>query len=324
MYHLYLEPWWNEDITSISYHKGSHTILKTSKVANQNNAHITVYQPILSDGYTLAHDFTNEPAPQPAWLLGEHRGLTSFTLPEPNTHLTAARVAPMAHGSTTLKALIASNRGLLQIVGPDFSWLSPQTRHSLTHLRVDALSVDWHPTNPNIAFAGDRGRRFLQKDTRSPAHQGWTFYRHRSSVAHVRAIDDFQILAAGPQNAMAVYDVRRMRSAGPRGEAAPVCTMHDYVNSAHVNIGLDVTKLHGGEAVVAAASSLGTVEVYSLRTGNRLRAGALDDLSVKDQVFKCLQWETMPGEKDPSLWVGVGASVKKYSFGLAQGEDAFS
>lgn len=103
----------------------------------------------------------------------------------------------------------------------------------------------------------------------------------------------------------------------------PVCTMHEYVNSAHINIGLDVTTLHGGEAVVAAASSEGTVGVYSLRTGAKLRAGALDKLVLDGDVSRCLHWASMPREKDPSLWVGAGNVVKKFSFGLDEGEDAF-
>lgn len=273
---------------------------------------------------TSAHDFTNEPGPHPAWLLGEASVMRSIILPPLNVYPRTSRVQPDAHGESTLKALVATDRGLLKIVDSAIEWMgghNPGPHHKDTEFPSDCLAVDWHPTNPNIIYAGDRNGKFFHHDMRGPSRgTGWDWYRHRSSVAHVRGIDDFQILAAGPKSAMAIYDVRRL-DAGHRRLAAPVCTMHEYVNRAHIGLGLDTAKLHGGESVVAAATSSGTVQVFSLRTGHRLRAGALDRLANRGSVVKCLQWETMPGEKDPSLWVGVNSSVKKYSFGLEEGED---
>lgn len=318
------EPFIFTDITSVTYHRGSHKILQTSKVPGSDRARITMFTPLLSSNCTVAHDFTNEPAPHPAWLLGEAQGLLSITLPRPHLELRHSRTQPDAHGETNFHALIATNRGPLKIVGSDFAWMgprNPEPHHHYPDSPYDCLSVDWHPTNPNMVYAGGRNGKFFHRDMRGPDRgNGWNWYRHRSSVAHIRGLDDFQILTAGPRSAMAIYDIRRLVP-GRRKEAAPVCTMHDYINEAHIDIGLDVAKLHGGESVVAAASSSGTVQVFSLRTGDKLRAGALDNLSTPGSVSKCLQWETMPGEKDPSLWVSVGTSVKKYSFGLDERED---
>ncbi|CAN8103787.1 unnamed protein product [Discula destructiva] len=326
-YQLRAEPFLFNDITSISYHKPSRRIMQTSKVPGRNLARISMFEPLLSDTCQDAHEFTNETMPHPAWLLGETQSITSMTLPTPNLDLRASCVQPSAHGNSTLNALVATSRGVIKIDGSGFGWLgptdpSPPLDTNQTRFSTNSLSVDWHPTHPSIVYAGDRNGKFFHIDMRVPYYAGgWNWYRHRSSVAHVRGIDDFQILAAGPKSAMAVYDVRRL-SSGARKEAAPVCTMHGYTNPAHINLGLDlVTNLQAGEGVVAAASSAGTVDVFSLRTGAKMRAGALDELKVDGSVFKCLQWETMPGDKDPSLWVGVGHKVQKYTFGLDEGED---
>lgn len=227
-----------------------------------------------------------------------------------------------------MSAMVATDRGLINVIDSHMAWLGPQ--HPVTpeyaqqnSMPYDVLSVDWHPSNPNICFAGTRDAKFFRIDKRTPhGGPGWDWYRHRSSAAHVRAVNEYQILVAGPMNAMAIYDVRHM-TAGKRGkrgrEARAVCTMHDYLNSAHVDIGLDITTI-AGEGVVAAANSAGTVDVFSMRTGNKMKAGALNQVSV-DGVVKCLQWEKMPWENDPSLWAGVGSMVKKLSFGLDERED---
>lgn len=243
--------------------------------------------------------------------------------------LRRSSAAPPAHGGSTLSAMVASDRGLINVVDSHMAWLGPQqpvTPESAEQngLPYDVLSIDWHPTNPNICFAGNRNAKFFRIDMRTPhgSGNGWDWYRHRSSAAHVRAIDEHQILVAGPTNAMAIYDVRQMRPGkrGKRGrEARAVCTMHDYRNSAHVDIGLDVATI-AGDGVVAAASSAGTVDVFSVRTGKKIDGGALNKVHV-DGVVKCLQWEKMPWENDPSLWAGVGNVVQKLSFGLDERED---
>lgn len=295
-------------------------------MAGADQARITIFEPVLSAGFTTAHAFTNEPEPHPAWLLGETQSNISITLNASNLCLRRSRAAPPAHGGSALAAIVATNRGLVKVVGSQVGWLGPPqpatSEYAEQHaMPYDTMCVDWHPTNPQICLAGTRNGKFFKIDMRTPYYglAGWDWYRHRSSAAHVRAVDDFQILVAGPRSAMAIYDVRQM-VAGKRGmPARPVCTMHGYVNAAHLDIGLDIATI-AGEGMVAAATGTGAVDVFSMRTGNKMKAGALKKVAV-DGVVKCLQWEKMPWEKDPSLWAGVGNVVEKFSFGLDERED---
>ncbi|KAG6014837.1 hypothetical protein E4U41_004743 [Claviceps citrina] len=65
--------------------------------------------------------------------------------------------------------------------------------------------------------------------------------------------------------------------------------------------------------VVAAGQDDGTVQLFSLRTGRTLRSPAVDVRT--DAPIKALQFGHMPGEKMPSLWVGEGDAVRKFSLG---------
>lgn len=320
---IHTEPFIFNNITSISYHKPSHRILQTAA-----QARITIFEPVLSAHCPRAHAFTNETGPHPAWLLGETQSNISITMNPIDLSLRRSCAAPPAHGGSTLSALVATDRGIIKVIDSHMAWLGPQQPITPQHAQqnampYDVLSVDWHPTNPNICFAGNRNADFFRIDMRIPhGGPGWDRFRHRSAAAHVRAVNEYQILVAGPMNAMAIYDVRRM-TAGKRGrwvkEAWAVCTMHDYVNPAYIDIGLDLTTI-ASECVVAAANSAGTVDVFSTRTGDKMNVGALSQVGV-DGVVKCLQWEKMPWENEPSLWAGVGNTVKKLSFGLDECED---
>lgn len=264
-----------------------------------------------------------------------------LTHPSPTLTIRAARVAPPSHGGSALAAVLATSNGVVRVTDgeqPIQPLVPPEEQSAARGFKgrsppQDILAVDWHPTNPAVVFAGARDGRLLRADTRAPrwGPGGWESCLHRSSAAHLRAIDDHQILAAGPRGAMAVYDLRWLagglhrRSGMGRGgrEARPVATMVEYRNAARLDLGLDVATIGGGMGKAAAAGmDDGTVGVFSLRSGKRLKAGAVDDVRLGDgAVVKSLQWEKMPWERETSLWVAIGAEVRKFSFGLDDGED---
>lgn len=341
LYELRQEPIICNNLTSIDYHKASHKVLLTGSSpgthqrSGARQATVILFSPPLSSDYA-GHPHANEPGPHPSWLLGENHTQMILTYPNPALAIRTARLAPPSHGGSGLTALLATSDGLLRLTDGDrpFEAILPpeQTpRDGPKPPLRDVLAVDWHPASPAIVFAGARDGKFFRVDTRAGVdhwgRDGWEWFRHRSSVAHLRAVGDHQLLATGPRGAMAVYDQRWLEGGRRRGkEARPVVRMSGYANAARLDLGLDIATVGGGMGeVVAAGLDDGTIGIFSLRTGKKLRAGAVDDpatMKLTDgDVVKCLQWEKMPWERDPSLWVGAGSEVRKFSFGLDEGED---
>jgi hypothetical protein len=150
-------------------------------------------------------------------------------------------------------------------------------------------------------------------------------FRHLSSVAHVKSVGLYEVLAAGPRNAMALYDIRFLqRSHQPThrnnnrwtgNTTRPLLTFPSYRNTAHIHTGLDVLLEpgYGSRGVVAAAHDDETVGLYSLRDGTRLPGGAVDSIKA-GAVVRSMMWASLPGDRHPSLFVGEGSLVRKYSF----------
>lgn len=291
---------------------------------------------------------------EPRWLLGECDVYNHYRLDDRVADVHSVSVAPASHPNSLM--LLATNSGLLEFYQesddhchcPRFIDMGPQ------HRNREVLSADFHPTNPNIVFAGRRDGKFFRIDRRTPdrraegEHGDWKtsslttgqdVYHGPSSVAHLRALDDHQLLAAGPTSSMAVYDVRWMKKVtdnnwdhkGKRpqqrgqGTTIPVVRMYEYTNMPHIDIGLDLAMNLGGTGggVVAAGQDDGTVGLFSVRTGQKLRAGDIDriKLSERQGVIKAIQFAAMPWEREMSLFIGVGSVVKKYSVGAGEEED---
>ncbi|KAG7294290.1 hypothetical protein NEMBOFW57_004361 [Staphylotrichum longicolle] len=216
--------------------------------------------------------------------------------------------------------------------------------HDRLPWQTDILAVDF--LSPDTILAGTRSGHVCVLDLRAPPREwsvGAHTFRHTSSAAHVRAVrapgagagagteagTPHEVLAAGPRNAMAVYDLRFLQQPqqqpgeeGRRGgknknATRPVVEFHAYRNEAHIQIGLDVWPEAGygsSRGVVAAAHDDQTVGLYSLRDGLRLEgAGAVGGIRAP-AVVRRLMWAALPGDRHPSLFVGEGNGVGKYSF----------
>jgi hypothetical protein len=128
---------------------------------------------------------------------------------------------------------------------------------------------------------------------------------------------------------MALYDIRFLQQQQPSQQdegwsvvgqwrcnrTRPVVTFPAYRNAAHIDTGLDVLLEpgYGSRGIVAAAHDDETVGLYSLRDGSRLPGGAVDSIKA-GAVVRSMMWATLPGDRHPSLFVGQGSCVKKYSF----------
>ncbi|KUI60657.1 hypothetical protein VP1G_07849 [Cytospora mali] len=308
---LRTEPIRLHEITSMTHHKPSNSVLVTSidpdGASGSIDAQVCFFHPRPSTdlfsgpaaaGY-VRQEFGGR---KPAWLLGSCLGQIYFSLPVRGLAVNAARICP---ASGPMSAILATSHGIVRLSNMDGS-----------------SEAEW------VFYAGCRDARMHRIDMRMPYWEAdWDWYRHHSAVAHVRTLDDNHILAAGPKSSMAIYDVRW----GKKGkEAMPVVRFPEYRNAAHLQIGLDVTHDVGGVGglgcggVVAAAMDDGTVGIFSLRSGRKLKAGDVDDpekLKAVNGVVKALQFEKMPWEKETSLFVGVGPVVKKFSFGVDDDDD---
>lgn len=367
------------DISSVAYHRGSHTMIATSTATSsldvESRGRINLFQPaltaelgILESGGWFLRQFGGR---RPTWLLGDTPAYVSYTSPVRGLTMHTVRACPAS--ASGAEALIATSHGIMAFdgarAGGEINWVTPKppgdpqqssSRHNhhrgggatRAHPR-DVFSVDYSPSNPRVCYAGCRDGRVLRVDTRAPppgsgSGSGWDSFRHASSAAHVRCLDDHRVLVAGPRSAMAIYDTRwaapprfppgssrndhRNNNGNGNGNIAqPVVRFPGYSNEVHIRIGLDVTHDagglcgSGGGGIAAAALGDGTVGIFSLRTGQRLRAGDVDHPRVLKApggaVVKALQFQRLPWEKEASLFVGVGPVVKKFTFGVGDGED---
>jgi hypothetical protein len=267
---------------------------------------------------------------------------------------------PAPYGSR-LTCIAGTDRGVVQLRDQELSWLTPPADWSPRRFRGrtqpskdrapwqgDILSVDFlTPNNPEVILAGTRSSHVCVLDLRTPpgewSAEGNTL-KHASSAAHVRCVGPYTVLAAGPQNAMALYDVRFLQrqqlqqqqqqqqnppanwGRGGEGEGGgrrrrqgnctrPVVEFPSYCNQEHIHIGLDVLTEpgYGSAGIVAAAHGDETVGLYSLGDGSRIPAPAVDGIKAH-AVVRSLMWQTLPGDQHPSLFVGEGPWVRKYSF----------
>lgn len=178
----------------------------------------------------------------------------------------------------------------------------------------ETFSLDFLSRNRDILLAGGRSNRLWLLDLRLAAHQH-EWIRHRSSIAHVRSVNEHQVLAAGPRSALSLYDLRFRRARPHRNH--PLLTFPGYHNEAHMHIGFAVAAdpaMGMAHGVVAAAHDDGAVALYSLLDGRRLGCPAVDSWRA-DGPVRCLAFETLPRDTHPSLFVGRGPSIEKYSFG---------
>ncbi|EXK93896.1 hypothetical protein FOQG_05065 [Fusarium oxysporum f. sp. raphani 54005] len=227
----------------------------------------------------------------------------------------------MVHNSTPappssgLICVASSNRGLLRMHSEgSVSVVAPRAAQNGIQLPQETFAQDFQEGNHNVVFAGGRQPRLWITDLRAPEPQ-WSFANHASSISHIKSVNPHQVLASGLRSSMALYDVRYL-SSEPRG-TKPLLYFHGHCNEAHFHIGWDVSPELN---VVAAAQDNGTVKLFSLRSGRQLRCPAVETIHV-DTPIKALMFQRMPRERMPSLFVGEGPLLRKFSFGIRERDD---
>ncbi|QUC17062.1 uncharacterized protein UV8b_01303 [Ustilaginoidea virens] len=313
-------------MSSIAYHEPTHRMLLTSREP-EHSCGLYLFSPPTEGGAGGARG---------RWLLGEathYQRLSIRHRLRDEWHVHKCTPAPP---SSNLLCVVGTDAGILTVRADEtVAWAGPAPGPSLPAgdarpLPRDIFDQDFQTSNPSVLLAGGRQPRLWIADLRAPPPSsssssaaaggggGWTHVRLASSVAHLRSVNPHQVLVAGLQHHMALYDVRFLAAARPNdGAAAPLLTFAGYRNAAHFHTGWDVSTELGA---VAAAHDDGTVRLFSLRSGRRLRSAALDRVQARAPL-KALMFQTAARERLPSLWLGHGHVLKKYSFGVADLDD---
>ncbi|KAI1135301.1 hypothetical protein F5Y05DRAFT_395150 [Hypoxylon sp. FL0543] len=184
----------------------------------------------------------------------------------------------------------------------------------------DVFSIDFHADNPNVMFFGGRPGKVFTGDVREEARK-WDVVALNNSITHIKSVSQNQVLVAGLRNTLSVFDLRYCDLAKVRDKkdpkterkAIPVVTMPAYKNAARFDVGLDYDPQSG---VVAAAHDDGRIALYSVRSGKRLPSRDVDKVHSIIGPIHSLQFETLDGDKTPSLFVGDENNINVYSFGV--------
>lgn len=206
-----------------------------------------------------------------------------------------------APASSDLVCLMATNAGVVRVLENETMSLVSSPKNNPKEM----FDMDFQQGNHNVVLAGGRASRLWMADLRSPK---WSFIRHASSIARVRSVNEHQVVACGLQSSMCLYDLRFV-SQRPNG-MGPLVSFTGYRNEAHVHVGFDVCTEAG---VVAAAQEDGTVGLFSLESGRRVRCEAMG--FGRGRVVRALMF----GEGGASLWIGEGPGIAKYAFGETSG-----
>ncbi|KAG5999748.1 hypothetical protein E4U43_001896 [Claviceps pusilla] len=312
-------------MSSISYHAPSHKILLTSREADVSCG-LCLFSPPVEGGEGL----------EQRWLLGESTNYQRLSVRNGRRQECFAHSCTPAPASSDLLCVVGTNAGMIGVRNDDgMAWMAPgQASNShgsgsrSARLPREIFTQDFQQSNHNVLLAGGRQPRLWITDLRAPVSE-WIHAPHASSITHLRSINPHQVLVAGLQNEMCLYDMRffgeRANSGGSGSGSgsgsgngrAPLLSFPGYRNAAHVHTGWDVCTEMG---IVAAAHDDGTVKLFSLKTGRTLRSPALDAVQT-DAPVKALMFSTMRGERWSSLWLGEGQTLRKFSLGVRHFED---
>ncbi|KAI2641946.1 hypothetical protein GGS21DRAFT_500477 [Xylaria nigripes] len=264
--------------------------------------------------------------------------------------------SPLVFAISTSRGIVQWKDGLDQL-----QWLTPPTsatpslhQPSENGLFRDIFAVDFLSSQSMVLQFGGRPGALFTADTRVP-WRTWSHVKLPSSITHLRCLSGGnQVLAAGLRNQLGVYDLRFVRtfrgardeggrvditsgfgSAGRRRNGAeegrngqdsldegitrPVISFKDYRNSAHIKIGFAYDATTG---VVAAAHDVpGTIALYSVRTGSRLRVLNLASEGWAAAIPKVLKFETFPNDCTPTLFTSTTPAanpggIAAFSFGV--------
>lgn len=197
----------------------------------------------------------------------------------------------------------------------DTKWIS----HSSSRT-VEILAVDFLDDSKDIILAGDRQGQISLLDMREPFPKfGKYAIQNPSTVSHIKSIDQFRILVAGPgeesSTTMCQYDIRNTKTTlvnAPRNKiierTMPYLEYPDHHNT-YAIFGLDVDVDAG---LVAAAQEDQTVQIFSLHGGQKL--DFVGGKKQRDCHVECLRFIPDRDVGTKSLYVAGIDSISRYAW----------
>ncbi|KAI0154371.1 hypothetical protein GGR57DRAFT_466860 [Xylariaceae sp. FL1272] len=146
-----------------------------------------------------------------------------------------------ASANSSLVCAVGTNYGVVKWARDcdHLSWLTPEPQQQIdernhvypAHFR-DIFTVDFHPTNNSVLRFGGRRGVLVSADTRTP-WSSWSNLQLPSAITHIRNLNnENQILVAGLQNSLGVYDMRFVKEK-PREEESRLEA--DYSDSSQLS-----------------------------------------------------------------------------------------
>ncbi|KAI0974843.1 hypothetical protein F4678DRAFT_421046 [Xylaria arbuscula] len=359
-------------ISDIQYHAPSNCVFVTSRQPlDQGNPNsLWTFSP------TTVEDDTDPLRPR--WL---HTFATETSSSTGGPTDGAHCVAPAPAFSSAVCA-VGTTRGIIQLDRE----LTPSALSRAGPLFNDVFAIDFHPNHGDVFRFGGRLGALFTADRRVPVSI-WSHLQLPSTITHLKCLGNGnQVLVAGLQNQLGVYDLRFARKGidgsggsvdidhGDEGVSnngrnyahnsrrqnfntqnrngnkrrrhyqitdkspsvtQPVVKFEHYRNAAHIDIGF---AYDAGTGVVAAAHDdvPGTVVLYSVRTGSRLRVLGRDfaeygwaktkgsqQMISHNTVIQALQFQPFPGDLTPTLFIGAGgrSTINALAFGVDKLDD---
>lgn len=185
----------------------------------------------------------------------------------------------------------------------------------------EVLALEFLQNQPSVLLAGDRRGEISLLDIRADNPKfGQDVIENRSAVTHIKSLDDYRVLVAGPGDGeiptMFQYDLRwreKMSIKGSRQRKGKFCTRPVLEYPGHVNpypkFGLDVD-LDAG--LVAAAQEDQTVQLFSLHGGHKIDYAGKDE--KREYPIECLRFVPDREDSVKSLYMAGSDSIYRYAW----------
>jgi hypothetical protein len=223
------------------------------------------------------------------------------------------------------------------------AWISPEhiLHSSQNHSNPqDVFALEFLPENPSILLSGGRNGILNITDLRLPQYgpQADTIM-HRSSITHIKSVDERRILVAGLNSSLCQYDLRFRKSRSisfqenshqrgkgkgkgknRRAPTFPCLDYPGYKNEAQISIGFDVDLELG---IIAAAQDYDSrINLFSLHGGHILNSrpahSKMGDIRYIDSILckgsRCIKFVQDTPNNPRSIWVADQNNLARWAW----------